>query len=131
MNPRRVVGMLRDFMEHAEGAAGEARITDGGMNVGEERVPRVPLGAPHTRDVRCFYLRGNLGPRVETWDDQELQATTTTREREAPSQPPEAGATSARAEKGERRKHKAPPQPTTTPTDQAKGRAISEAVAYH
>ena len=42
---------------------------------------------------------------------------TTTREREAPSQPPEAGATSARAEKGERRKHKAPPQLTTTPTD--------------
>ena len=24
--------------------------------------------------MRCFYLRGNLGPRVETWDDQELQA---------------------------------------------------------
>ena len=45
--------------------------------------------------------------------------------------PQKRGATSARAEKGERRKHKAPPQPTTTPTDQAKGKAISEAVAYH
>ena len=37
---------------------------------------RAPLGGSHTRNVRCFYMRGNLGPRVENWDDQELQART-------------------------------------------------------
>ena len=77
-----------------------------------------------------FGMLSGLGQGRRTAPDRS-KPVLATREREAPSQPPEAGATSARAEKGERRKHKAPPQPTTTPTDQAKGKAISEAVAYH
>ena len=207
-HPHRVVEMLGDFIQHAEGMTEAVGLQHHNDNVGEERMPPTQLGAPHTRGVRCLYRQGHLEPRTESWEQPEMQAhcegeeyaqlverwmgvgeqvlttegeevgidgdcvlklfqrwghmedggvwhwqrstqeiiklqlekkeldsmsptTTTTREREAPSQPPKAGATSARAEKGERRKHKAPPQPTTTPTDQAKGKAISEAVAYH